>query len=176
MLGLRRGTVTLCPHNKNWLILGAEACQKVKEACGDLPIAVEHVGSTSVPGLTAKPIIDLALGLPNKEIIDEVKPLLTKAGFIYRGEGEGSVGFLFVWESEPEVRTIHLHAIVYGSLEWKDCVVFRDILRSDPTIAKAYEDLKVQSSQLYPNDRKRYTETKADFIRSVLSQSSIYDA
>ena len=176
MIGLRRGIVTLCSHNKDWLTLGTEACQKVQKACGNLSIAIEHVGSTSIPGLTAKPIIDLALGLSNKEVIHEIIPLLTEAGFIYRGEGEGSVGFLFVWESEPDVRSIHLHAIVHGTPAWKDYVVFRDILRADPVIVKAYEELKIHSAQKYPENRKRYTATKAEFIRSVLSQSEIYDA
>ena len=169
MIGLWRGVVSLSAHRADWLKLGADACQKVEQACGHLPIVVEHVGSTSVPGLIAKPILDLALGLPNTALIGEVIGLLTKAGFIYRGEGEGSVGFLFVWESEPDVRTIHLHAVQYPSAHWDDYIVLRDILRADPQILRSYEELKKYNAQKFAHDRKQYTSAKAKFVREVIA-------
>ncbi len=161
--------MSLSSHCANWLKLGAEACRKVEQACGDLPIVVEHVGSTSVPGLVAKPIIDLALGLSDMARIDEVIDALTKAGFIYRGEGDGSVGFLFVWESEPDIRTIHLHAVQYPSAHWDDYIVFRDILRADPQILRDYEKLKKYNAQKFAHDRKQYTSAKAKFVREVIA-------
>lgn len=161
--------MSLSSHRADWLKLGADACRKVEQACSDLPIVVEHVGSTSVPGLVAKPIIDLALGLSDMARIDEVIDALIKVGFIYRGEGDGSVGFLFVWESEPDIRTIHLHAVSYPSAHWDDYIVFRDILRADPQILRDYEELKRYNAQKFAHDRKQYTSAKAKFVREVIA-------
>lgn len=175
MLGLKRGLVHLTPHENDWLEIGQEICRRVETACRDLQIVVEHVGSTSVVGLHAKPILDIVLGLPARREIENVRRALVDDGFVYRGEGEGSNGFLFVLESEPEVRTVHLHAVLRDSNDWKDYVLFRDILKRDPEIRQEYETLKQHNAKLFAGDRKGYTAAKAVFIRSVLANDESYD-
>jgi GrpB-like predicted nucleotidyltransferase (UPF0157 family) len=171
LIGLKRGTVQLVPHENRWLDLGEELCDQVRSACRNQQIRVEHVGSTSVPGLSAKPIIDLALGLPSEDIIAEVKSALLGANFLYRGEGDGSVGHLFVREIEPDVRSVHLHAVLFGSHDWEDYVLFRDTLRDDSETRVAYGSLKRQNAKDFEHDRKGYTAAKEEFVQATLARS-----
>lgn len=168
VIGLRRHSVRLAAHDPVWERLGREACARIGNACEDLQVRVEHVGSTSVPGLSAKPIIDIVAGLPDADAMARLEARLTEIGFIYRGEGEGSVGHLFVWESEPDVRTVHVHAVPHGSAYWKEYVCFRDALRQDPDLRRRYEQLKRNNAATFSNDRKAYTAAKDSFVRDVL--------
>ena len=127
------------------------------------------MGSTSVPGLSAKPIIDLVIGLPSMADFESVKGALDKLGYIYRGIGSGSVGHLFILESAPEIRTEHLHVVPADGEQWLSYVQFRDSLRSSPKLVKEYAALKQSLRDQFPNDRKKYTAGKAAFIQAVLA-------
>lgn len=170
MIGLRRRTVRVAPYDPSWAQLGRQACATIRKACVDLPIEVEHVGSTAVAGLSAKPIVDIVVGLPDVASVAALKSRLTHIGYIYHGEGEGGIGHLFVWESEPDIRTIHVHAVRHGSPYWKEYVCLRDILRQDADIRRRYEELKRKNATRFPNDRNGYTAAKNDFVREVLRE------
>ena len=171
MIGLRRTQVRLAAYDPDWERLGREACAHIRNACADLQVRVEHVGSTSVPGLSAKPIVDIVAGLPEPESMARVRTRLTEIGYIYRGEGEGGIGHLFVWESEPDVRTVHVHAVQHGSTHWKEYVCFRDALQQDPDLRLRYEQLKRWNAAAFSNDRKAYTAAKDGFVRDVLMKA-----
>ena len=94
---------------------------------------------------------------------------LTAIGYIYRGDGADSGGHLFVWESEPDVRTIHLHVVASDDAQWRNYLRFRDLLRQDPALRKRYGELKQALRSEFPDDRKSYTDSKHDFIRSILN-------
>ena len=170
MIGLKRHTVQVVSHDPTWGKLASDACEKIGRLCRDLNIKTEHVGSTSVPGLSAKPILDIAIGMLSLDSISELIGRLTDVGYIYRGEGEGGVGHLFVWESKPNFRTIHVHAVEYGTAHWKEYVDFRDLLRQNAHLRQQYDDVKVQNATKFQNDRKAYTDSKHEFIRSVLRE------
>ncbi len=170
MIGLKRHTVQVVSHDPTWGKLASDACETIGRVCRDLNIKTEHVGSTSVPGLSAKPILDIAIGMPSLDSIFELVRRLTDIGYIYRGEGEGGVGHLFVWESKPNFRTIHVHAVEYGTAHWKEYVCFRDLLRQNAYLRQQYGDLKVQIATDFQDDRRAYTDSKHEFIRSVLRQ------
>ena len=167
-LGLRRGSVRLASHDPQWEKIGRERCGRIRSACGDLQVTVEHVGSTSVRHLSAKPIIDIVVGLSNLERMPRARARLVEIGYVYRGEGAGGVGHLFVWESEPDVRTVHVHAVQYGSTFWEEHVCFRDVLQQDADLRRAYERLKLENAAAFPTDRKAYTAAKNEFVREVL--------
>lgn len=172
MIGLKRHTVHVVEHNLDWKSLGADACRQVRDVLGHMICDVQHVGSTSVPYLPAKPILDLAAAVENIDVMPELIKKLTNLGYIYRGDDGDSGGHLFVWESEPDCRTIHLHVITTDDIQWKNYLRFRDLLRQDSTIRNRYAELKDELMKRFPDDRKSYTDSKNDFIRRVLNEEA----
>ncbi len=171
MIGLERGTVKLSEYDHLWADIGAKYCSRIKTALGDSMLAVEHVGSTSVPGLCAKPIIDLSVGVQSfdKQIIDK----LQCAGFVHRPSHDDSHNMLFV-DGEAETRCAHIHVVQYMSMEWRNYVNFRDYLRSFDHVRHDYAALKKTLAQKYPNDREAYTASKADFIAHILRKAMVW--
>lgn len=172
MIGLKRKTVRIADHDPEWARIGLEICASVRKICAGFDVVIEHAGSTSVPGLAAKPIIDVVMGLHDAADVSALSRRLTDAGYIYRGEGEGSVGHLFVWEPEPDVRSIHVHLVPFASSYWDDYVRFRDILRNDEDLCRRYEALKRKYAAKFPNDRSSYTASKHDMVRKILGNEN----
>jgi len=172
MIGLRCHRVKIVESDPEWCRLGEEVCTLIRSICVALPITdVQHVGSTSVSGLPAKPILDVAVAIPNADVMPELVERLTNGGFICRGD-TGNNSHLFVRESEPEVHTIHIHIIAWKGDEWRNFLNFRDILRKNSTVRQQYADLKLHLRDKFQNDRKSYTASKSDFIRCMLHQAS----
>lgn len=170
-LGLQRHAVRLAESNHaGWVAAFDEVAPALWSALGDLAIAIEHVGSTSVPDLVAKPILDIQVGLAPPVDREPVISSVTDLGYIYRGEGAGSIGMLFVWEDQPEHRQIHVHAVEYDSEGWRHTLAVRDRLRADPTARERYAQLKRALAEKYPDDRASYTAGKDDFIAELLSE------
>ena len=168
MLGWKRNTVRLAEHDPDWAALAEEACRRIRLACGPLVSDVQHVGSTAVPGLPAKPILDLAVAVSELNALPKLVPKLTTLGYVYRGLNESSSDHLFVWEPTPGVRTIHLHVVALDDEKWSEYLRFRDVLRRDPTTRDRYAELKGGLKERYQGDRKAYTEGKHEFIRAVI--------
>ena len=169
---MKRQTVRLADHQPDWANLAGMACFQVRKAGGGLIADVQHIGSTAVPGLVAKPILDLAAAVATLNLIPVMIGRLTQIGYIYRGDGAGDGGHLFVWESEPNVRTIHLHVVALGDVQWRNYLRYRDLLRKDANLRKRYEALKNELWIRFPNDRKAYTSSKNDFIRAALNKEA----
>jgi GrpB-like predicted nucleotidyltransferase (UPF0157 family) len=166
MLGLPKGTVKLEPHSEQWHQLFAEEKARLFQNVGDYVISIEHVGSTAICGISAKPIIDIAVAV--KKISDGekcVKPL-KEIGYEYRGE-HGIAGRFYFVRGEP--RTHHLHMVLEDSDFWRSHLFFRDYLRDNPSAAKEYEDLKLELAREYVNDRDAYLRGKSDFIENILN-------
>ena len=157
-------------HHPGWATLATDACQELRLAGGDLLVDVQHVGSTSVPDLPAKPILDIAAAVPTLQVLPELVARLTEIGYIYRGDGEDSGGHLFVRESSPEVRTIHVHAVQHEGSQWRNYLLFRNLLRQDVDLRKQYAELKAELASKFQDDRKTYTASKHNFIRRILEK------
>jgi GrpB-like predicted nucleotidyltransferase (UPF0157 family) len=169
MIGLKRHTVRVVDHHPSWSDLAVKACRQVREAGGDLIADVQHVGSTAVADLPAKPILDLAAAVTTLDVIPELIERFTKLGYIYRGDGAAAGGHLFVWETEPDVRTIHLHIVALDDVQWRNYLRFRDLLRQDSDLRNRYSELKEKLRWDFRDDRNSYTNAKHDFIRGVLN-------
>ena len=171
MLGLERGTVRLCAHEHAWEDLGVQYCARIKSALGKLAVAVEHVGSTSVPGLCAKPIIDVAVGVQflDSEIIEKME----LAGFWHRPSHDDAHNMLFV-DGEGEMRRAHIHVVVHMGMEWRNYLNFREYLRTFENVRDEYAALKQALAEQYANDRIAYTEGKADFITYHLRKAMVW--
>ena len=170
VIGLKRHTDSLVPHNPEWLILGSTLCTELKQIIKHNCVEVKHVGSTSVPGLHAKPIIDIAIGYRVESDVDFIVHNLPKNKYIYRGLGKGSNGHLFVVESKPNIRIGHVHCIVHESNHWNDYILFQKALLEEPKLLKEYQALKIQLAEENAQNRKKYTSSKNEFITGVIKQ------
>ena len=170
MLGLQRHIVKVVAHHTGWRALAAGACRDIQRAAGDFIADVQHVGSTAVPDLPAKPILDIAAAVRTLDVMPELLQRLPDIGYIYRGDGGSEGGHLFVKESAPDVRTIHLHVVAQNDVQWRNYMLFRDLLRQNPGLRQQYAALKQELGERFRHDRKSYTAAKHDFIREVLAQ------
>jgi GrpB-like predicted nucleotidyltransferase (UPF0157 family) len=126
-------------------------------------VAIEHIGSTSVPDLCAKPIVDILVGLRELELTDEQIAAMTELGYEYLGE-YGLTGRLFFRKGDP--RTHNVHVVKHGGEHWERQLVFRDALRSDPEERRRYDAFKRRLAA-EGHSREAYTELKTPFIRAV---------
>ncbi|HOM80202.1 MAG TPA: GrpB family protein [Armatimonadota bacterium] len=171
MIGLKRHTVRIVDYDPAWAARYREEARVIRSALDALAVDVQHVGSTAVPGLMAKPILDIAVAVEALEAIPEVVRRLVATGYIDRGDAGRNGGYLLARESEPEVRVVHTHLVCRDDDQWRNYLAFRDLLRSDPEIRSDYARLKRELAAQFPNDRRSYTAGKEAFIRSALARA-----
>lgn len=169
-LGLSRGTVQLVAADARWPHLFCEEAARLEvvvRSSGLEPLAFEHVGSTAVPGLVAKPILDFMAGHPPMEDPRPYVEALAAAGYEPRGPQGAPDRELLVLGPESR-RTHHLNLVERDSAFWRDHIAFRDMLRAEPRLAAAYQALKLALSERHPLDRGAYTAGKAAFVLDTL--------
>ena len=142
----------------------------LREALRHLPAGIEHIGSTAVPGMPAKPIVDIMVGFPEIQNPAPYLPALTAAGYLHRGEN-GLPGRQFFVQGKP--RSHHLHLVVEGGPFWVEHLRFRNLLRSNTEVAAEYATLKHSLAEASAADRRAYTEGKTSFVRRVLGSCSV---
>lgn len=162
--------VELKQYNSKWPeLFEQEKTFLLEEIGGFLVGSVEHVGSTAVPGMIAKPIIDIMFGVESLESSKGAIEVLQTNGYCYYPY-KSDVMHWFCKPS-PELRTHHLHLVPYQSPLWKERTRFRDILRENPKVAEEYGVLKQSLAAEMASDRESYTESKWPFIEKVLYDS-----
>jgi GrpB-like predicted nucleotidyltransferase (UPF0157 family) len=139
---------------------------KLLPVVGDIALAVEHVGSTAVPGLAAKPILDIGLVVPSRSDIPELIQRLTLAGYVHRGDLGIEGREAFDGPSEPMKH--HLYAYAADNLALRNHILLRDYLRAHQSTAAAYGDLKKRLAREFAYDAKSYVEGKTNFILGIL--------
>ena len=174
MIGLKRGTVELLPHNPLWEDVAAETIKKLKSLLQDVAIDIQHVGSTSIQNICAKPIIDIAVGV---NTLDSIKPYieqLEKNGIIFRKEDVKEQLLFVIGDFEKEFRTHHIHVVEWNSIAWNNYINFRDYLNAFPEYAKEYDELKKKLALEFANNRGNYTAGKQEFIDRILKQAHLW--
>jgi len=174
MLGLERGTVELVEHRQEWHRLAAEERSRLEDALDDRVEEIEHVGSTAIEGIPAKPVLDLLaitdeLG-PKAEYATKLEP----RGYELR-ENDHVPDRLFFAKGPTEARTHYLSIAERGSGCHREQVAFRDYLRANPDAAAEYARLKRELAENHPDDRETYTERKSAFVERILDRAE-YDA
>ena len=162
-------TVELSAYSPMWPATFDIEKRRLEEVFGEDRVLIEHVGSTAVPGLGAKPIIDILLGAPTLATVESHIPGLVASGYRYVPEFERAIPerrFLVKTDGHPGY--FHLHAVVYDTQFWRDQVDFRDLLRADPGYVERYWRLKSALAARFRNDREAYADAKGDFIRNAL--------
>lgn len=167
-LGLDHGTVRLDRTTESWLTAGAELRNRVAQTLGDLALGVEQIGSSSVVGLLAKPIIDLAVGVSGDQDLVAIRNRLETAGWIHRGDAGDSGGHVFVLEARRSHRVAHIHVVERGGRQWRNYLRFRELLRSGPEARRVYEAEKRRLAAEHRDDRRAYTDGKSAVVGSLL--------
>lgn len=168
MLGLARGNVALQPYSAEWPTLFQTEAMQLQAAIGSHVLDIQHVGSTAIPGIPAKPILDIAVAVANLEAAVLCVQPLVALGYLYHGEA-GVPGRYFFTKGDP--RTCHLHMNAITSVDWRQQIAFRDYLRQHPAEAQAYAALKLRLADLFATDRSAYTASKAAFIADILQKA-----
>lgn len=158
-LGLLPDSIRLVRYNPLWPRAFAEEAARLQEAIGSAAIAIEHYGSTSVPGLRAKPILDIQIGVERIEVADQFVEAFAHLG--YEHLEHGLPEHRLFGRSMP--RTHLVHVVVYGSDQWSRSIRFRDRLRADPAIRASYEALKDRLVASVAT-RDEYTAGKSEFV------------
>lgn len=167
-IGLLYGTVALAPHTPEWERLFAVEAARLRAAVAPWECVVEHVGSTAVPDLAAKPIVDIAVGVPAGTSPEAVVGPLVALGYDDRGDAGADGGRVLVREAAPRVRTHHVHVVALGGDQWDRYLAFRDLLRGNSEARETYLREKEALAALHAGDRRAYTAGKAEVIARLL--------
>ena len=167
-LGTEGQHVEIAAYRPAWREVFACEAAAILEACRPRVIEVHHIGSTSVPGLAAKPILDMMPIAANPDDGERVVPQMTALGYRYRGEN--GIPGRFYFDRIVDGRTVaHVHMFPAGHPEVWRHLAFRDHLRAHPRVARDYERVKRALAARYREDRRSYTDRKAEFINSVIA-------
>lgn len=174
------GTILIVDYDPAWPDQFEAEKNRIFGAIRDIAVAVEHVGSTAVQGLAAKPIIDIMIGLRAPEDGERTIEPMERAGYEYRGDGgvEGQYFFRKTAYTPAPGQTFHgvgrilyMHMYATDHPEWDAHIRFRDFLRKQPAAAARYAELKRELAAKHPHDREAYTEAKTPFVQVILGRS-----
>ncbi len=164
--------LVLSEYQPQWTANFSAAAAEVEAVFSAVPAFIEHIGSTSILGMCAKPVIDMLLGVECLSCVEPRVPDLAKLGYKYRPEYESEI---------PERRyfvrpagllpRVHLHVVEVGSRIWRQHLVLRDALRTEPSLAVQYAQLKRELAVSHSHDKAAYTKAKAPFIAQVLASN-----
>jgi GrpB-like predicted nucleotidyltransferase (UPF0157 family) len=153
-------------YDPSWPVTFSRLAAGVKGILGGLIVAVEHIGSTSVPGLAAKPIIDLDVVLSSPADLPEAIRLLDRIGYVH--EGDLGVAGREAFRPPPGEPRHHLYVLIEGATELRRHLAFRDALRADEGLRHRYAALKRSLAKAHKDERSAYTEAKSAFINSIV--------
>jgi GrpB-like predicted nucleotidyltransferase (UPF0157 family) len=163
--------VQIVPYDPEWVAQFAVEADRLRAGLDpELALGIEHFGSTAVPGLAAKPIIDILIAVTSltQAKATMVQPILA-LGYVYWAENPKPDRMFFVKGMPPygERRTHHIHITEPDGEMWQRRLAFRDHLRANPGEARRYEALKRDLAARYPTDREQYTDAKSDYVEEV---------
>lgn len=160
--------IRLVPYDPSWPQRFLTEREPLQKAIGSWATGgIHHVGSTAIPGLDAKPIIDILVGVESLEASRACFDPVAKLGYLYAPYRADEMHWFC--KPHPSRRTHHLHLVPTDSSRFRDKLAFRDRLRTDPAVAAEYAALKRELAARFSDDREAYTDAKAEFIRRVLN-------
>ncbi|MCQ4085356.1 GrpB family protein [Saccharibacillus sp. JS10] len=165
-------SVEIKPFDSEWLAKGNVEGKHLHQLLKPYGVnVVEHIGSTSVQGLPAKPILDLMAEIPSFDELDKVVAALLEQDWHYvPPELDGIPSRRFFVKVKQDKRQCHLHLMLPGEERWERQLRFRDILRNRPHFVTEYAHLKMQLAERHKDDREAYTRAKTDFVARVLNE------
>ena len=164
---MRTAKVIVMPYDAAWKEAFARIKRELEEALGDLAVGIEHVGSTSVEGLSAKPCIDIDVVIRDYGVFDAVLARLASIGYLHEGDLGIKDREAFAYEDKPHLYKHHLYVCPQYSEELRRHLTFRDYLRANPSAAAQYGRTKEEAARLFPNDIDRYIAYKSPCIEEL---------
>lgn len=162
--------VVVEPYDEAWKDDFAAIRDELEAVLNGLVLRIEHVGSTSVEGLSAKPVIDIDVVISDRSVLPEVISALESIGYSHEGDLGIPGREAFKYEGKDHLKKHHLYVCAQDAEELKRHITFRDYLRSDPDAVAEYSRIKEEGARLYPDDIDKYIEHKSPFIESVYKQ------
>jgi GrpB-like predicted nucleotidyltransferase (UPF0157 family) len=160
--------VELCPHSPRWAQMAAAEGTRLKHALGDVLVSVHHIGSTAIPGIMAKPIVDMMPLVSDLARLDAHEDAVRALGYKWHGEF-GLPGRRYCARSDPSSgkRLFQLHFYRTGDPQIARHIAFRDYLRAHPALAREYEAEKIRAAAIVSSDVNAYNDEKNDWIKRV---------
>jgi predicted amidohydrolase/GrpB-like predicted nucleotidyltransferase (UPF0157 family) len=168
VIGQHKRDLAVVPYRSGWLQCFEKEAARLRRVLGKKALRIEHIGSTSIPGMTAKPIIDILVAVESLAGAVEYVPTLVASGYIYKPLDVIPERLFFAKESPPEYRTHHLNLAEPGSGFWRNHLAFRDYLRSHDEMAAEYVVLKQRLARAYAETKQLDRDGKTAFVTSVL--------
>lgn len=171
-IGLRMGTVKVEQHNPEWETTAKNTIEQLKDILKNAAVDIQHVGSTAIKKICAKPIIDIVIGVSKLDDILPFNENLKGNGFFFCGQVHPEQ-YLYVC-GHDDFRSHHIHVVTYNSKAWNNYLNMRDYLNSHDDDAQAYSEFKKSLANQYPEDRETYTAMKSDLINEILHKAEIW--
>jgi GrpB-like predicted nucleotidyltransferase (UPF0157 family) len=168
MLGLEKGIVRLVPYQPTWRAFFEVEALRLRSCLGKQLLKIEHIGSTAIEGMHAKPIIDIIAAIRSLNLATSFIPLVESIGYIHKNEDDIPTRLFFV-KKKAGLNTHHLSLCETTSEYWKSLLLFRDYLRGNPHAAEEYRQLKYELARRFPTDRGSYLAGKHNFIIRILA-------
>jgi GrpB-like predicted nucleotidyltransferase (UPF0157 family) len=162
--------IIVVQYNPNWKAEFLELGTRIRESLGSIAIRIDHIGSTSILGLDAKPIIDIQVSVDPLDPIDSYKHLLERIGFQHRADNPDLTKRYF--REIPGKKRVHLHVRESGSWSEQTALLFRDYLRCHTLDCLRYAEEKYRLMEIYKNEREKYVEEKEPIIWDILRRAS----
>jgi GrpB-like predicted nucleotidyltransferase (UPF0157 family) len=182
VLGLKRGMVELVDHNPEWEVNAVDTIKRLWEILGSTAIDIQHVGSTAIRHIKAKPVIDIAVLVRSFEEVLALSPALEKEGFVFRGwEGEEErqpvfqCGEYIPEEKDMRLLTHYIHIVMAGSRQWDNYINLRDYMNAFPAVASEYEALKLRLAEENKDNYHSYHRGKQDYITEMIKAADRWD-
>jgi len=164
--------VVIVPYDPEWPALFSRLGVSLRKALGDTALRIDHIGATSVPGLDAKPIIDIQISVRTFEPLDAYRLPIESLGFVLRPDNPDRTKRYF--REVPGERRTHIHVRRAGSWPEQFALLFRDYMRTHDEDAKRYAELKYRLAEQYAEDHRGYTEAKAPFIWETMVKADTW--
>lgn len=158
--------IVVIPYDRSWHELFKLEKERLAEILGEQALSIHHIGSTAIPNIKAKPIIDILVEVKKIETIDEFNDCMIQEGYQPRGEN-GIPGRRYFIKSKGATRTHHVHMFQTGNPEIEHHLNFRDYLIAHPEEAQAYSNLKEELARKFPEYSLNYTAGKDEFIKKI---------
>lgn len=172
MIGLKRGSVMLSEHCQSWEIEAKKMIVCLRDIFGSYAIDIQHIGSTSIIGIKAKPIIDIVIGVASFEQLDIFLPALENYG-VYKSIGQPFDNIVLFSRDDPQTgyRVNNIQVVIYNSDEWSSHILFRDYMNSHPDKAYEYEKIKVKAAEIFSENVTAYSQYKSDVIQKCITEA-----
>lgn len=161
--------IIIVPYDPEWPDLFRRLGTQLRDALGDVALRIDHIGSTSIPGMDAKPIIDVQISVASLDPVDPFRIPLEFAGFIWQSDNPELTKRYF--REKPGARRTHIHVRKLGSFSQQFPLLFRDYLRAHPDEIPPYSAMKYRLAEQYGEDREGYTIAKGEFVWAVVRKA-----